>query len=386
MTFLIIIHVFLILSGLCALFLSFLGVVIRQKAWNFFWRHSEVKSGRCPEASVIVPVRGIDEQLHLTVESLAGQGYPSEFEVIFVADEDPEVYELLKEKCRPHGNFHVYLAQRTGTCSGKNSAVLFGISKSRYGTLAFCDSDEILPEKWLYNLVGSLEEDVGAVSGYRLYIPTNFRSLILAAWNVIGLVHAIRRPFVIGGSYAIRKELLNSMGVPQLWKKTVIDDALLTRQLRKRKKKIRFVPAAVIYSPYSEVFSHIMKFTTRQIVFTKAYFPNIWRWGLVLYGFERLAFFLGVLFLFLFLHTKSQFLLVEPLLFFTPAFFGTLKAFIDGASLRKLGQKITMPAYVLSHFIAQWLMTCNMVGAGFRKTVHWRGRTYSMRNENTSGA
>lgn len=384
MDFSVILHIVVLLFGTATFAAGVLSVYNRIRTWNLFWfRHGE-KFDYHPKASVLLAVRGFDKKIGDTIKSLASQDYQNKYEVIISVDDDKNAYEHIRSLTKRYKNFRILLAPAPVASSGKASALLLAIKKARHDVLAFCDSDEILPHNWLQSIVGPLsEKGVGAATGYRVYIPRDgLRSAVVSAWNTIGFMFEMWKPYVIGGSYATRKSTMIKAGVLKKWEHTLSEDSDVTEQMNKHGLKIKFVPSAVVHSEYSNDFSHITEFTTRQMVIIRYYWKSLWKTTLAVFLFGRITTVLGFALLYLYFTNSSLLFFLEGIMLLWPMALGLPKASMDFYNLRKLTGHDIGPRYkyLLGDIAAQWLMTYNAVKAGFVSRIKWRGRLYTLKS------
>jgi len=342
-----------------------------------------------PAVSVIVPIRGIDEKIKESIGAILNQGYPkSKHEVIFVVDpDDADTEKRLKMLLGRRKNARIIQSVPLSTCAGKNSAVITGVKHARYEVLAFADSDIIMKKDWLRNIVAPLsEKDMGVATGYRFYVPENFVSYVLSAWNNIGLAQmGTGRVFVWGGSFAIKKSMLKRLGILKRWAYSISEDSIVTENVRKANLKIRFVPQCIVKSHMSKKYSHPLEFTTRQVTVVRWYWHKTYKVALLLFILGRFYIMLGIVLLLFYASTNSPIFLLESLLFLWTIMFGLLKASIEFRNLQKLaGARGSRLEYAIADFFAQWLMTYNLVRAGFTNSITWRGRTYMLKRNSTS--
>ncbi|MBI2173290.1 MAG: glycosyltransferase family 2 protein, partial [Candidatus Aenigmarchaeota archaeon] len=192
-----------------------------------------------PPISVIMPCRGVDYRFEDGTRALLSQDYPGRKEFIFVVDD-------MKDGCvkilKKFGNARILVNRHFRNYSGKNSALLTGVEKSKGNILVFADSD-ILPAKdWLRSLVEPLQDrSIAATTGYRWYFPlrSGLVSCLRAAWDGIGFsLMTGKYRFIWGGSFALRRKDFEKFNVRRMWKNEISDDAPLTRYLDANKMRI----------------------------------------------------------------------------------------------------------------------------------------------------
>jgi len=385
MALIIILHAFLILIGLAAFLWAFISVFNRIRLYSKFSEMLSEKYNYEPKVSIIIPIRGVDEKLKENTHALYDMDYPrNKYEILFVVDEDDEIYNALKKITRKNKNVRILHSEVLPTCSGKNSAMITGVKHAKYDVIACIDSDAKPSRIWLKSIVGPLsDKTIGVTTGYRFYVPSaSFTSYLLSAWNNIGL-RQMRGSyaFVWGGSFAIRKETIKKLNIIKKWSRAISEDAIITEAIRKTGMRIKFMPQCITHSRMSYRFSHPLEFTTRQLTLVKLYDRKIWNIALLLYLFERIMVILGIILLYLFLTTSNPLFALESFLMLWPIVFGLLKASIEHRNLEKLikGKTGSRLKYIIADFFAQWLMTYNLLRSWKKNTLRWRGRTYRIK-------
>jgi cellulose synthase/poly-beta-1,6-N-acetylglucosamine synthase-like glycosyltransferase len=169
---------------------------------------------------------------------------------------------------------------------------------------AFADSDVCIRSNWLGHLVYPLrKEKHGAATGYRWYVPlkNNFATLALSVMN--GKVAQLLGPTIFncawGGSMAVRVDTFKELGIDKIWQKAISDDLILSRAVKKAKRKVIFVPACLVASYEQTDLRSLFEFARRQFVITRVTVPEIWWFGFLsslfsvfgLWGFSGLTFF-----------------------------------------------------------------------------------------------
>lgn len=89
-----------------------------------------------PTVSVICPIKGVDYGLEENIQAIKNMNYPSEWELIFVLDDDSEpAYQFLKEEKV------VFCGQPRKNKTGKLNAMAKGLEAAKHEMIAFVDSD-----------------------------------------------------------------------------------------------------------------------------------------------------------------------------------------------------------------------------------------------------
>jgi ceramide glucosyltransferase len=246
-----------------------------------------------PYASVIVPCRGLDEDLHENLSALCRQDYPA-FEIIFVVDGTDDPALQIIEDVRSTRERFASVSTRT-IVAGKafesgqkvhNLIAAVGAADEQSVVFVFADTDARPHRSWLRSLVAPLAyENVGAATGYRWFVPSkNLASYLRAVWNASiasALGENARGNFCWGGSTSIRRETFMRLNMLQRWRGTLSDDFALTRALQEARLPIHFAPRCLVAARDVCGWRELLEFTTRQLKITRVYAPHLWRIVLV---------------------------------------------------------------------------------------------------------
>jgi cellulose synthase/poly-beta-1,6-N-acetylglucosamine synthase-like glycosyltransferase len=241
-----------------------------------------------PFASIIVPCRGLDQNLYENLTVLFTQNYPS-YEVIFVVDDKADlsvkVIEEISRKGAEHVKSKLTVAGKATDSSQKvhnlRQAVLEVSDESKI--FLFVDSDARPGKNWLINLTAPLQnEEIGCATGYRWFISKGggFSSQFRSVWNA-SIASALgtntKSNFCWGGSTAIRREIFEELGIREHWRGTLSDDFAITHRMREANLPIYFVPQCLTATIEDCTFSELLEFTTRQMKITRVYAANLWK-------------------------------------------------------------------------------------------------------------
>src|SRR5205085_4896248 len=245
-----------------------------------------------PFASVIVPFRGLDQNLDKNLRALFAQDYPR-YEIIFVTDSAHDRALAVIERVRETNTdttsgavaTRVIIAGQASDCGQKvhNLSAAVGACDPSSEVFVFVDTDARPRRGWLRALIAPLaDEQLGAATGYRWFVPAGggFSSHLRSVWNASiasALGHSETQNFCWGGSTAIRRTTFARARVLAHWRGALSDDFALTRALKAAKLPIRFVPYCLTASHEDCSFSELLEFTTRQLKITRVYAPHLWR-------------------------------------------------------------------------------------------------------------
>lgn len=348
------------------------------------WIYAERKTQQerfqpyAPPVSIIIPCKGIDHGFKENVEAFLSQEY-STYRLVFVVDsEDDPAYDVVTHPVWNNPEVTVVLTKLISGCSGKIAALLTGLEHTEDATvLVFADSD-IQPDRyWLQNLVLPLQdESIGVSTGYRWYFSTNWRTLLISAWNLAPIVFMFypNYTFAWGGSTAIRKTLFDALAIKEKWKTAFSDDLVVTTTIKEAGYTIHLQPKCIMESPPETSIKKFLRWGTRQYTWIRWFYPLFWLGSFLGFIGIQLAIFLGILLL-LFGYYLPGSMLSSLLLF--EILFGwvgirTMQHTMVYSEERygsRLGYALITPLVFL--FIA-----VNVFASLFTREIMWAGRTY----------
>jgi cellulose synthase/poly-beta-1,6-N-acetylglucosamine synthase-like glycosyltransferase len=334
---------------------------------------------RLPAASVIVPVKGLDEGLAANLVSLAALDYP-DFELIIAARRQEDI---------PAGvvpaDARVVIAGEGDSANGeKINNLLAAVTAARPESevLAFADSDGHVPKDWLRALVAALEEPgAGAASGYRWHVPSSpgFWSLLRSVWNAViaGAFSPSGARFAWGGAMAIRRADFTAFRVPVFWHGAISDDYRLSEAVRRAGRRIAYAPAALVASEDHATAREFFTWTRRQMMITRFYSPGLWFMALAAHLIYCAAM-LASLTLALGGYWPAAVALVLQL--GAGMIKGRNRLAIARAALPQQAESLRQHGWVHVWLtpLATWAWLVSIVASTFGRTVHWRGRVYRL--------
>jgi ceramide glucosyltransferase len=163
----------------------------------------------------------------------------------------------------------------------------------RIDCLAFVDSDARPRPDWLRLLISRLDRPHrGAVTGYRWFVPERptLANHLLYSLNcdLLSLLCQSSHYLIWGGSWAIRREVFQLVGLHSAWKGTLSDDLVASRQLRHAGLNVRFEPGSVMASPVDHSLAEVFAFVRRQYLLGRFYIPDWWLFALIGYTLSNL--------------------------------------------------------------------------------------------------
>lgn len=359
-----------------------------------FFRQELAKpqSNFAPFASIIVPCRGLDQNLRENLTALFTQNYPN-YEVIFVVDEEAdESVKVIREVSRKgarRAKSKLAVAGKATDSSQKvhnlRQAVLEVSDESEI--FVFVDSDAKPNKDWLKNLVAPLQnEEIGCATGYRWFVSKRggFSSQFRSVWNA-SIASALgantKSNFCWGGATAIRRETFEKLEMREHWRGTLSDDFAVTRRMKEASLPICFVPQCLTATIEDCTFGELLEFTTRQMKITRVYAPNLWKASFIGSFLFIAAFWSGILLLFFLSGWHFRLTLFFIIVIFT---LGTAKAWLRLSAVKlvlKEFEKELNRQFVWQ--ITLWTISpalyfYNCLRALLSRKIVWRGIEYNL--------
>jgi len=378
---------------------------------NFFRRElAKPKSDYTPFCSVIVPCRGLDEDLRANLSALFRQDFPN-YEIIFAVDDEsddavpiiknfsmseppPVAGGLTRSSDRPLPQAvltKLVVAGKAENESQKVHNLRLAVTKvsAESEVFVFVDSDARPNTDWLGNLVAPLkDESIGCATGYRWFVQKRggFSSHLRSVWNA-SIASALganpKGNFCWGGSLAMRRETFERLEMREKWRGALSDDFAVTRAMKEANLPIRFVPQCLTATVEDCTFKDFLEFSTRQMKITSVYAAPLWKASLIGSFLFTAIFWTGVTLLFFLSGIHLQLTLIFLLLIFA---LGCGKA-----RLRLKAVKLVLKDYekeLNRQFLPQltlWTITppvyfYNCVCALFSRKIIWRGIEYELKS------
>ena len=142
-------------------------------------------------------------------------------------------------------------------------------------------------------LVSRLDQPgLGAVTGYRWFTParpTVANALVYSMnCDVMSLLTRSSHYLIWGGSWAIRRDVFDAIGLRDAWKGTLSDDLVASRLMRRSRLEVRFEPACVVASPLDISLGQAMSFIRRQYLVARLYTFDWWLFSFLAATFTNL--------------------------------------------------------------------------------------------------
>jgi cellulose synthase/poly-beta-1,6-N-acetylglucosamine synthase-like glycosyltransferase len=249
-------------------------------------RHKKIPN-YAPSGRVLVisPCKGDEPGLEANLRAVLTQDYP-DYEVAFVVEDaaDPACKAIRRAMAaEPHVSARLIVAGRTENCGQKvhNLRAATAELADDVRHLAFFDSDgRPKPYSLRTAIYKHYLPQIGATTGYRWLIPARptIANHLVAAINanVMAVLGRSSHHFVWGGSWAIRRETFERLGMRDAWNGMLSDDLVATNLLGKAGLEVRFDPACVLTSPVDFNWSQMFEFVRRQYCITRHYAFHWW--------------------------------------------------------------------------------------------------------------
>jgi ceramide glucosyltransferase len=240
-------------------------------------------------AMVFCPCKGVDLGLENNLRAILRQDY-DDYEVVFVveSDQDP-AYALVAKVMAEHPDVQtrVVVAGPAQGCGQKvhNLRTATANLPRDVEFVAFVDSDARPRPEWLRSLLRLDRPGVGASTGYRWFVPLRptLANYLLYSINCgIALLFGPSRYHLIwGGSWAMRRELFEQLGVREAWQGTLSDDLVVSGLLARARLGAVYHPPCMVASPLDYPGHSMLSFLRRQYLVARFYSPNYWLLALV---------------------------------------------------------------------------------------------------------
>jgi len=339
------------------------------------------------------PCKGRDLNLEDNIRALLEQDY-DDYEVSFIVEsgDDPACAVIRRAMAaHPWMSARLIVAGRA-TDSGQkvhNLRAATARLSPRIDYLAFADSDARPRPEWLRMLISRLyRPHIGAMTGYRWFVPEGNSAanklLYSLNCNIMSLLGRDSHHLLWGGSWAIRREVFDKIGLRSAWKGTLSDDLVASRLLSQAKLQVRFEPACVVASPIDNSIFEAISFLRRQYQLSYFYARDWWAFALLSTTFGNLAW-LGNLGLLAWGFLKGASWAWIPaamisLLYLLAVYRGKVRQDLADLYFPHLRRTLReakrfdilfQPAISLIHGII-------VLGAGFGRHISWRGIGYRL--------
>lgn len=346
-----------------------------------------------PHVALFAPCKGLETGLAENLRALLEQDY-SNYSLTFIVESEADpVCDALRQVIAESGRVPARLCV-AGVSSDSGQKVhnlLAGTSQlgDNVEILAFVDSDACPRRDWLRRLVSRLNQPhVGAVTGYRWFCPQRAMAAQALVYTINAAVAGSFGPgghhLIWGGSWAIRRELFETLKLRDAWRQTLSDDLVATCVIRGAGLRIEFEPVSMVSSPLDGTWRQSLEFVRRQYVIARSYVPA-W-WLLAVYGatLPVLLFWGGLIALAVGLFQQATWCWLPALI--CPTYY--LATLVRGYQRRVLGRLYVpeqSPVMKRVAWLSLWLEPlvalanwAILLSSLFGKTICWRGIRYRL--------
>ena len=238
-----------------------------------------------PRVAVLCPCKGVESGLERNLVALTEFNHQN-YEVFFIlaSESDPAAAIVNRVISSSRVTAHLIVAGQPQECGEKVNNLRVAVEQlpEEFEVLVFADSDGRPGRSWLQRLTAPLgDERIGATTTMRWLIANrgDLATALLAAWNapIVTMLSEKGKNFCWGGGTAIRRSVLEGIGVLDEWRTSVSDDYSMTNALERAGRSIFFVPECLTVSYVETDLSGLLEFTNRQILITRVYAQKIWR-------------------------------------------------------------------------------------------------------------
>lgn len=259
---------------------------------------------------VCAPCKGVDLGLADNLARLFEQDYPN-YEIVFIVETGDDPANQVIQTCMgkyPHVDARLVVAGRATESGQKvhNLRVATAAMPEDIQVLAFVDSDARPNSDWLRTLTQRLERpEIGATTAYRWFVPKTPSLANHLLYSINAMVASFFGPgshhLVWGGSWAIRREVFDSIGLHQAWYGTVSDDLVASRVIHRNRLRVEYEPKCLVASPTDNTIPQLFEFIRRQYVIARFCISRLWYMTFIFATVAMLVFFsslgLGVYYL-----------------------------------------------------------------------------------------
>ncbi|MGC9028319.1 MAG: glycosyltransferase [Desulfomonilaceae bacterium] len=264
------------------------------KVWIAFRKRDVSENSlHTPPIEIIVPVKGANADQKNALQTLLEQEYPSYTVTLVVESEDDLASSAIDQLCTEYQHARKLIAGIAAGCGQKNHNLVYALSNLKPETeiVVFCDSTNAAPPEWLRRFTRPLRSgESEVVTTFRRFFPRpqNIAGVTQTMYGVAVLLLASVAPKPWGGGTGIRRAILETLPIRDVWSKTVVDDLVLGNLLARAGVKVSMDPKNLLISPLrNHSFRSLLGYLDRQIMFPK--FTNHEMWGTLLVLYVNLA-------------------------------------------------------------------------------------------------
>lgn len=234
--------------GICVALGFALALAMREVQRRLLGSTPPPRPERLPAVSILKPLKGADENLEGNLESFFRLSFP-DYELLFgVAEPDdpalPIVCRLIERY--PDVTAEIVVDSREVGINPKVNNLANLAGRARHGVLLISDSNVLVGEGYLLDLVSHLERpEVGLVSspirgveGHGLGGALEALQLNTFVMGGVSVLDNVRLPCVVGKSMLFRREHLEAIGGFSFLGQFLAEDQVFAEEMRRRKLRI----------------------------------------------------------------------------------------------------------------------------------------------------
>ncbi|MEO0539267.1 MAG: glycosyltransferase [Cyanobacteria bacterium P01_A01_bin.105] len=240
-----------------------LRLTTHLQTWAYFHQATQrPTSAWQPTVSIIMPVKGLDQQASLNFSSLCQQAYPASYEVIFAVESEddpavPAIQSLIQRY--PQRAKLIFSNPLRLTAVGKIKNLIAGYQASHHDVIVLIDSDVRVAENFLSHAVGFVEaRDTGAAfaapvsQGSEDWVAALHNIAInSSALNYGAAAYQQKNNNVVGSIIVTRRDVLDNIGgLDAIAHRTVGIDISLGQLIRNNQYQLQLLsqPARIHHS------------------------------------------------------------------------------------------------------------------------------------------
>ncbi|MBL8888505.1 MAG: glycosyltransferase family 2 protein [Planctomycetaceae bacterium] len=247
----------------------------------------------CPEAVVLLCVRGHDPFLAQTIRALSRQDYAN-YRIIVVVDhrQDPAWKVVEDTKLELGINDQQLelqeLVSRHDQCGLKCSSLIQALESLPdenfdHRIIVTIDSDAVPGKEWLANMVFPLaQREVGAATSNQWFEPREWSlgSWVRSVWHAGAIVPTAMLGNPWAGGFAIRQADLAESGLIEAWRTSIIDDGPVREGLQRLGKRIEFVPQNIVINREACRLDYCLRYVARMLTWSRLFESTFWMTGI----------------------------------------------------------------------------------------------------------
>lgn len=360
----------------------------------------QVNAGTVGQAMVIVPCRGLEQDLEGNLERFFRQDYGDYVLRFVVESPDDPAAQVIRRLTEEHSHVRSELV-----VAGLADSEAQKIHNLRVATenippeveyLVFADSDAVPTEHWLTAMVGRLRESrASAVTGYRWFVPERgkFHEAVVYALNgAYAMLMSRNTPNLIwGGSWAIRKKTFERLDIRTAWQGKICDDLVAAAQLLKNGLHVEYEPACLVTTACQPNIRSVFSFASRQFFLLRHVLPHWWLIDLAIGYFPTIVFWFALSMLLIFQDGLLR--LVSATIIVVLYVLQWARAELRVAAVRTYFPDLASQSSFRRVFwfdrifspVIQFVGLLASLNGGLRRRIVWRGITYHIGRDGRIG-